>query len=158
MMAAASERALRPRAPARDVLGRRARPAPRKPRRRSPPVEVPDESSDDENPRSHWISPASGTPSTFRRANRTMTRTNSDRRPTNEYVTYRNGRETPKSRFTIVQEHNHLKGRMTTKIHGPRGKDGYARRSKCRDNGDLHWDIQDSDSGYRGGTAASTAC
>ena len=40
----------------------------------------------------------------------------------NEYVTYRNGRETPKSAFTIVQEHNHLKGRMKEKIHGPRGR------------------------------------
>ena len=61
----------------------------------------------------------------------------------NEYVTYRNGRETPKSAFTIVQEHNHLKGKMTTKVRGPRGR-SYAPSFKVRDNGDLHWDIQDS--------------
>ena len=61
----------------------------------------------------------------------------------NEYVTYRNGRETPKSAFSIVQEHNHLKGKMRDKIHGPRGRT-YAPSFMVRDSGDLHWDIQDS--------------
>jgi len=100
------------------------RPAPRKisvPAAAAPPVEVPDESSDEEPTLSldlagKWYSVDA---QTGKRNNDTY-----EFRQTaqNEYVTYRNNRETPKSAFTIVQEHNHLKGRMTTKIHGPRGR------------------------------------
>ena len=104
------------------------RPAPRKisaPAAAAPPVEVqdePDESSSEDEPtltldlagRWYSVDVQTGKPNADRYEFRQT--------GTNEYVTYRNGRETPKSQFTIVQEHNHLKGRMTNKIHGPRGR------------------------------------
>lgn len=61
----------------------------------------------------------------------------------NAYATYRNGRETARSDFSIVNEHGHLKGKSKHRLPGARGRTS-APSFKVRDNGDLHWDIQDS--------------